>query len=183
VHQVAQALNPDAEVVYVDVDPVVLAHSTAMLVDTPAAQIIHGDLREPESILANPLVRDLLDTDQPVGLILAFVLHFVADDEQALHIVRTLRDALPTGSYLVLSHGTMESLPPAIFDQLVRLYSGTSQPVRIRTRAEIEQFFNGFELVEPGLVFVPLWRPEEPGDLLLDRPEEASGFAGVARKL
>jgi hypothetical protein len=183
VHQIAQTVNPEAQVVYVDIDPVVMAHSAAMLVDTPTAHIIYGDLREPELILANPLIRDLLDTDAPVALILAFVLHFVADDERARSIVRTLREALPTGSYLVLSHGTMESLPPAIFDQLVRLYSGTTQPVRIRTRAEIEQFFEGFELVEPGLVFVPLWRPEEAGDLLLDRPEEASGFAGVGRKL
>jgi hypothetical protein len=182
VHLVAQALNPDAQVVYVDVDPVVLAHSTAMLRGNPRAQIIGGDLREPRSILNQPAVRELLEPGEPVGLILAFVLHFIADDQQALDVVRTLRDALPAGSYVILSHGTMESLPPVIFDQLVRLYSTTSQPVRIRTRAEIEAFFEGLELVEPGVVFVPLWRPEDPGDLLLDRPEESSGFAGVGLK-
>jgi len=160
----------------------VLAHSTAMLGDNPGAQIIRGDLRDPRAILNQPAVRELLATDEPVGLILAFVLHFVIDDQQAMDVVRTLRDALPTGSYVVLSHGTMEHLPPVIFDQLVRLYSTTSQPVRIRTREEIEAFFEGLELVPPGVVFVPLWRPEDPGDLLLDRPEESSGFAGVGRK-
>jgi hypothetical protein len=183
VHQVARAANPAAQVVYVDVDPVVVAHSTAMLGDDPGAQITSGDVREPESILAHPAVRALLDPGEPVALILAFVLHFVVDDQQARRVVRTLRNALPIGSYLVLSHGTVEHLPPAILDQLVRLYSNTSQPVRIRTREEIEQFFEGLELVEPGLVYVPLWRPEEPDDLLLDRPEESSGFAGVARKI
>jgi S-adenosyl methyltransferase len=182
VHQVAQGINPDAQAVYVDVDPVVVAHSTAMLADNARARIIVGDLRQPEVILGEPVVRNLLGSGEPVALILAFVLHFIVDDEQARHVVRMLRDALPSGSYVVISHGTVEHLPPAILDKLVRLYSTTSQPIRIRSRAEIEEFFEGLELVEPGIVYVPLWRPEEPGDLLLDRPEESSGFAGVARK-
>jgi len=182
VHQVAQAANPHAQAVYVDVDSVVLAHSTAMLRGNPRAQIVRGDLRAPQSILNQPAVRDLLEPGKPVALILAFVLHFVVDDQQALGVVRTLRDALPSGSYVVLSHGTMEHLPPVILDQLVRLYSTTSQPVRIRTRQEIEAFFENLELVPPGVVFVPLWRPEDPADLLQDRQEESSGFAGVGRK-
>jgi hypothetical protein len=182
VHQVAQANNPAAEVVYVDVDPVVVAHSIAMLRNNPSASITQGDVREPELILNDPIVRNLLEPGQPVALILAFVLHFVLDDQHALRVVRTLRDALPTGSYLVLSHGTVEQMPPEILDKLVRLYSQTTQPVRIRSRAEIEKLFEGLELVEPGLVYVPLWRPEDSGDLLLDRPEESSGYAGVALK-
>ena len=181
VHQIAQQTNPNAQVVYVDVDPVAVAHSTQLLRDNPHATIFIGDLREPDLILEHPSVHQLLDTGEPVALILAFVLHFVVDDQQALQIVRRLREALPAGSYVVISHGTAESLPQHILDQLVRLYSTTSQPVRIRTRAEIGQFFGGLELVEPGLVYVPLWRPEEAGDLLLDRPEESSGFAGIGR--
>jgi len=182
VHQIAQQANPNAEVVYVDIDPVAVAHSTPLLRDNLRATIFMGDLREPGVILEHPAVQRLLSAGERVALILAFVLHFVVDDQQALQIVRQLREALPGGSYVVISHGTAESLPQHILDQLVRLYSNTSQPVRIRTRAEIGQFFEGLELVEPGLVYVPLWRPEEAGDLLLDRPEESSGFAGVAHK-
>jgi SAM-dependent methyltransferase len=182
VHLVAQEANPAARVVYVDVDPVAVAHSAALLQDNSGASIIQADLREPEVILDQPTVRNLLGSGQPVALILAFVLHFLVNDEQALRVVRTLRDALPQGSYVVISHGTVEHLPADILARLVRLYSTTSQPVRIRSRAEIEKFFEGLELVEPGLVYVPLWRPEEQGDLLLDRPEQSSGFAGVARK-
>jgi len=182
VHQIAQGINPNAQAVYVDVDPVVVAHSSAMLADNSRARIIVGDLRQPERILGEPVVRNLLGSGEPVALILAFVLHFIVDDQQARRVVRMLRDALPKGSYVVISHGTVEHLPPAILDKLVRLYSTTSQPIRIRSRAEIGEFFEGLELVEPGLVYVPLWRPEESGDLLLDRPEESSGFAGVARK-
>ncbi|MBV9600952.1 MAG: SAM-dependent methyltransferase [Chloroflexi bacterium] len=182
VHQIAQQLNAAARVVYVDIDPVAVAHSAALLQGNNQAVIIEADLRQPETILDHPAVRDLLGVRQPVALILAFVLHFVIDDEQAVAVVRRLRDALPSGSYVVISHGTAERMPPDIFKQLVRLYRSTSQPVRIRSRHEIEPFFDGVELVEPGLVYVPLWRPEEAGDLLLDRPEVSGGFAGVALK-
>jgi hypothetical protein len=183
VHEIAQQVSPDARVVYVDTDPVAVAHSEAMLRAHPQAKIVRGDLREPNVILNHPAVQDLLSAGEPTGLILAFVLHFVVDDDEALQVVRTLRDALPPGSYVVISHGTAEHLPADILDQLIRLYSTTSQPVRIRSRAEIELFFAGLEMVEPGLVYVPLWRPEDQRDLLLDRPEESSGFAGVARKI
>jgi S-adenosyl methyltransferase len=182
IHQIAQQVNPRAQVVYVDIDPVAVAQSTALLQDDPAANIIHADVREPEVILDHPWVRDLIAPGQPVGLILAFVLHFVADDEQAMAVVGRLRDALPPGSYVVITHGTAEHMPQDTFERLVRLYKNTSQPVRIRSRADIERFFGGLELVDPGLVYVPMWRPEEQTDLLLDRPEESGGFAGVALK-
>lgn len=182
VHQIAHQINPAARVVYVDVDPVAVAHSGAMLEGDPFSTIIEGDLRLPETILQHPAVRDLLGAEEPVALILAFVLHFVIDDTQARAVVARYRDALPRDSYLVISHGTAERMPADVFEQLVRLYRSTSQPVRIRTRAEIERFFDGVQLVEPGLTYVPLWRPEDKGDLLLDRPEVSGGFAGVARK-
>ena len=181
VHQIAQNANPGAQIVYVDIDPVAVAHSKAMLRGNPRATIIQRDMRQPESILTHPAVEALLAPGEPIGLILAFVLHFVVDDAEALRIVRTFRDALPSGSFVVISHGTVEHLPAEILDQLVRLYATTSQPVRIRSRSEIERFFEGLELVDPGLVYVPLWRPEDPGDLLLDHPEQSSGFAGVGR--
>lgn len=182
VHQVAQRATPAARVVYVDVDPVAVAHSAAILRDNPQATIIQADARTPQQILDHPAVQSLLDAGRPVALLLVFVLHFIVDDELAVRVVRALRDALPPGSYVVLSHGTVERLPAATRDQLLRLYAGTSQPVRPRSRAEIETYFEGLELVEPGLVYVPDWRPEEDGDLLRDRPAHSIGFAGVARK-
>jgi hypothetical protein len=183
VHLVAQRANPAARVVYVDVDPVAVAQSGAILQGNPQATIIQADARTPQYVLGHPAVRELLDAGQPVALLLVFVLHFVVDDALARRVVRELRDALPPGSYVALSHGTTEGLPPPILDQLVRLYAGTSQPVRPRPRAEVERYFEGLELVEPGLVYVPRWRPEEDDDLLLDRPEHSIGFAGVAKKV
>jgi hypothetical protein len=182
VHQIAHQINPAARVVYADVDPVAVAHSGVMLQGDPTSTIIEADLRQPETILRDPAVRDLLGAGEPVALILAFVLHFITDDAQARAVVARLRDALPPRSYVVISHGTAERMPPDVFEQLVRLYRSTSQPVRIRTRDEIELFFEGVQLVEPGLTYVPLWRPEEKSDLLLDRPEVSGGFAGVALK-
>jgi hypothetical protein len=180
VHQIAQQINPSAQVVYVDIDPVAVAHSTAVLRGVPNTSIIEADLRQPKTILEHPDVRDLLGDGQPVGLILAFVLHFVSDDALAQSVVRELCAALPPHSYAVISHGTAERMPADVFQQLVRLYRSTSQPVRIRSREEIERYFEGLELVSPGLVYVPLWRPEDDGDLLLDRPEISGGFGGVA---
>jgi hypothetical protein len=182
VHQIAQQANPDAQVVYVDIDPVAVAHSTAILRDNPGATIVGADMREPESILKHQAVQDLLRPGEPVALILAAVLHFIVDDEQARRVVFTLRDALPKDSYVVISHGTFEHLPPDVAEQVVRLYGSTSQPLRIRSRAEIAQFFDRLELVEPGLVLVPLWQPEDEGDLWRNTPERSSTFAGVARK-
>jgi SAM-dependent methyltransferase len=182
VHLVAQRANPAAQVVYVDIDPVAVAHSAALLQNAPQATIIEADARTPQLILGHPVVRALLDAGQPVALLLVFVLHFVTDNALAGDVVRVLRAALPPGSYLVLSHGTVEDLPAPTLDRLVRLYAGTSQPVRPRSRAEIAQYFEGLELVAPGLVYIPNWRPEEDGDLLLDRPAHSIGFAGVARK-
>ena len=182
VHEVAQRVVPAARVVYVDIDPVAVAHSAALLQDNPTAAIVRADIRAPQQILDHPTVRALLATDQPVALLLGFVLHFVVDDAQALSVVRVLRDALPSGSFVVISHGTVERLPAEILKQLVGLYTGTSQPVKPRPRAEIEAYFEGLELVEPGLVFVPEWRPEEPSDLLLDQPERSIGFAGIGKK-
>ncbi len=182
VHQVAQRANPAAQVVYVDIDPVAVAHSAAILQNNPQAIIIQADARTPQEILGHPAVQALLAPGQPVALLLVFVLHFVVNDELAVSVVRTLRDALPPGSYVVISHGTVDCLSAAIRDQLLRLYTGTSQPVRPRSRAEIDTYFEGLELVDPGLVYVPDWRPEEDGDLLRDRPAHSIGFAGVARK-
>ncbi len=182
VHQIAEQARPGAQVVYADIDPVAVAHSAALLEGNPRASIIRADLREPEAILSHPDVKRLLATDRPVALILAFVLHFILDDEQVLRILARLRAALPSGSYVVISHGTTDAMPADVMQRLIRLYSGTSQPIKLRTHADVLRFFDGLEVLEPGLVFVSTWRPEDQRDLLLDRPELSVGFAGIGRK-
>jgi hypothetical protein len=182
VHEVAGQVAPGSRVVYADVDPVAIAHSTALLAGKSNAIIVEGDVREPEKILADDRVSRLIDVSQPTGLLLVAVLHFITDAENPSRIVATLRDALAPGSYLVLSHGTTEDRPSVaraaekVYDQAV------AAPLRMRSRAELLPLFDGFELLEPGLVPMPLWRPE-PGD-----PDAAAtgrfwgGLAGVARK-
>jgi len=182
VHEVAQNANPEARVVYVDTDPIAIAHSTAILQGNPRTTILQADAREPGQILHQLEERRLLKLDQPLGVLLVFLLHFVSDDQEAQNIVRTLRDALPSGSYLVISHGTYEGMSSEASEQMGRLYSRTTDPVTPRPRTQIARFFDGLELIDPGLVYVPLWRPEGPDDLLLDEPTRCVSFAGVGRK-
>ena len=182
VHQIAEQASPGARVVYVDVDPVAVAHSAALLEGNPRASIVKADLREPEAILTHPDVERLLAAGRPIALMLAFVLHFIFDDEQVLQILAKLRAALPSGSFVVISHGTTDAMPRDVMGKLIRLYSGTSQPIKLRTHAEVLRFFDGLELLEPGLVFVSMWRPEDERDLLFDKPELSVGFAGIGGK-
>jgi hypothetical protein len=179
---VAQQANPAARVVYVDSDPIAVAHSAAILRGNPLATIIQADARQPERILSHPEVQRLLDFQQPVAVLLVFLLHFLMDDEEAYGVVKTLREALPAGSYLAISHGSYEGMTREVSEQLAQLYTRQSDPVRVRSHAQIARFFEGLELVEPGLVYIPLWRPEGPDDLLLDQPARCISFAGMGRK-
>ncbi|HEY2285630.1 MAG TPA: SAM-dependent methyltransferase [Streptosporangiaceae bacterium] len=181
VHEVAQRADPGARVAYVDVDPVAVAHSRAILDGQPSAAVIDADLREPERILAHPDVRRLIDPGQPAGLLLVAVLHFIADAEDPWRIVAALRDALAPGSYLVLCHATDESRP-AVARAAGKVYNRTvTTDLHLRSRAEILRFFDGFDLVDPGLAWVSQWRPDAaddgPGD-----PARLWGLAGVGRK-
>ena len=182
VHEVAQQAIPDASVVYVDIDPTAVAHSRAILKDNPNATALQGDARWPDKILSHTEIKRLLDFDRPVAVLLLLVLHTIASDEEAYGAVRTVRDALAPGSYVAISHGTRDNAPPGVMDQLQKLSAGTPTPTIDRTRAEIERFFEGLELVKPGVVRPPLWRPEGPDDVLLDQPERVLVFAGVGRK-
>jgi hypothetical protein len=181
-HQVAQRAAPDTRVVYIDNDPIAVAHSAALLRDEPNTTIIEADVTHYDQVLKQPIVKDLLGAGEPVGLLMVFLLHFVLDDQLAYDLVHNLIDALPSGSYVVISHGTDDDIPGDVREQLLRLYSGTTNPVRVRSRAEFARFFEGLELVEPGIVYVPRWRPEAADDLLVDKPERAIGFAAVAHK-
>jgi SAM-dependent methyltransferase len=181
VHEIAQSAAPDAHVVYVDTDPVAIAHSKSILAGNERATIVQADLREPDAILSHPDVKRLIDFDRPVALLLVAVLHFITDEERPGDLVRRLADALVPGSYLVISHATLDGRPPQVGEAIEKLYSRTSAPGRPRDHASVEAFFDGFEILEPGLVYLPQWRPEE-GDLVFERPEQAWGYAGVGRK-
>ncbi|MFI5068082.1 MAG: SAM-dependent methyltransferase, partial [Streptosporangiales bacterium] len=172
VHEVAQQAAPGSRVVYVDVDPVAIAHSKAILAGNENADVIDADLREPEKILADPATRRLIDFSEPVGLLLAMVLHFITDAEDPWAIVATLRDALAPGSYLVLGHATHES-SPTVAQAAETVYNrSVATGIHMRSHAEILRFFDGFELLDPGLVYIPQWRPDSPSDV----PEDPSKF-------
>jgi hypothetical protein len=186
VHEIAQAVAPDARVVYVDIDPVAVAESLEILDGNSGATAILSNAREPQSILTHPAVRELLDPGQPTGLLLAALLHFIPADEEAYALVTQLLDALAPGSYLVVSHGAAESFGPTdtkltIAQDLYRRQTTTTS--RLRTQAETERFFAGLELVDPGVVWISAWRPD-PGkpDPFAAHPERSSGWAGVGRK-
>ncbi len=177
VHEIAQRVNPAARIAYVDIDPVVIAHSRAILRGTANAVAVQADARRPDEIVGHPDVRRVLDWTRPIGILAIAVFHFIPDDALALSIIRVLREAVPSGGYLALTHATAEGVDQARAEQGEQLY-----PLHFRTRDQIAAFFEGLELVEPGVVYVPLWRPESDDELLLDDPDRSANYAGVARK-
>ena len=178
VHEVAREVAPDARVVYADADPVVLVHGRALLADADKATIIQADLRRPQDLLDDPELRARIDLAEPVAVLLVAVLHAITDAEDPVGIVRRLRDAMAPGSYLVVSHSSAEGL--AEVSARVGAVLGRAAPWVPRTRAEVLRFFGGFELVEPGLVSAPEWRPDTAGAAA--QPEGAWIDAGVGRK-
>jgi hypothetical protein len=181
VHEVAQRANSGARVAYVDVDPVAIAHSKALLAGNENAAIIDADVRDQEKILGDPAVRRLIDFGQPAGLLLVMVLHFIDDDADPWGIVARLRDALAPGSYLVLAHATTESRPTVAQAAETVYNRSVSTGIRMRSRADILRFFGGFELLDPGLVYIPQWRPDSPDDVPAD-PSKFWVLVGVGRK-
>ncbi|RST03300.1 SAM-dependent methyltransferase [Streptomyces sp. WAC05374] len=182
VHEIAQAASPGARVLYVDHDPVAVAHSAAVLEGNDNAGVVAADLRKPQDILTAPETGALLDLDRPVALLLVAVLHFVQDSDDPHRALAELRDALAPGSLLVLTHASYEGipLPQERAGGAVKVYNEIRNPLIMRTREEVTRFFDGFEMVEPGLVQMPHWRPETPLDQ--EDPYAFSGFAGVGRK-
>ncbi|SHF09368.1 SAM-dependent methyltransferase [Streptoalloteichus hindustanus] len=178
VHEVAQRVDPEARTVYVDVDPVAVAHSDGLLADNPYATAVRGDLRDVDAILGHPEVRRLLDFGQPIGLLMVAVLHFVPRSDDAAGIVARYRDALAPGSHLALSHMSLTGQPPEVLERFQAVYANARFPVVLRSRAELLDLFAGFELVPPGLVSVAEWRPDaEPCAEVRRLP----GFCGVGR--
>jgi len=179
-HEVARRADASARVVYVDVDPVAVAHSRALLADDPATEVVQADLREPDRILDDESLRRLIDLDRPVAILLVAVLHFVADDDDPRAVIARLRDAVPPGSFLVISHASQDG-QPLLADSHQRLYARTATPMTMRSQPEIVEFFNGFDLVEPGVVPIQRWRPEAPSEVAGD-VNRMVGFAGVGIK-
>ncbi len=182
VHEVARDAAPGSRVVYADIDPVAIAHSHAILAGNPSVTIIDGDLREPAKVLESAASTGLIDFSQPVGLLLVAVLHFIPDENDPWGIVATLRDALAPGSYFVLCHGTEEGAP-GVAQAAEKVYKrAVSADLCMRSRADILRFFDGFDLVDPGLVAIPHWQPGSPASPPQDPGKFWGGLAGVARK-
>lgn len=176
VHEIAQQDNPDARVVYVDFEPVAVSHSNALLADNPNATAVLADLRATSSVMA--AARELLDFSRPVGVLIVAALHFVPDSDDPYQAVAEYLADLPSGSYLAITHATWDTLTDELRAEAVeikKIYSNSDNQLTMRTHAEVTRFFEGMELLEPGVVTVNDWRP--------DSFEDQTGIYGaVARK-
>ncbi len=180
-HEVVQAINPDAKVVYVDIDPIAVAHSKMLLADNPNVKAFQADAAQIEMILDHPVTKELIDFRQPVGVLLISVLHYITDDDAAFRVVEKIKSAIVSGSYVAIIHSTLDGYKPASAEEGDRLLKLASA-ARHRDKAEIAQFFEGLEIVEPGLVYSPRWRPESEDDPFYDEPWRAFGYGGIGRK-
>ncbi|MEV0676730.1 SAM-dependent methyltransferase [Actinosynnema sp. NPDC050436] len=182
VHEIAQAADPSARVVYVDVDPVAVAHSRAILTGNELVGVLQTDVRDARGVLKSPEVRHLLDFDQPVAVLMVALLHFVPDSDDPRGIIEAYHDAIPAGSFLAMSHAGYEEgeWDPA-WDDAKGVYNRGVSELTYRSKREIERLFTGFDLVEPGVERLPLWHPESPDDLD-ENSSSFLGFGAVGRK-
>ena len=181
-HEVAQAAAPDARVIYVDNDPVVVSHASAILAGDVRTGVIQADMRDPDKILAHPDLRRLIDLDEPVAILLVSAFTTVSDDEVPLDIVGRLREAIAPESWMVISHPISDSRPD-VTEQLAAMYrekdlSGAPRRKGIRSRAEVELYFDKLDLADPGVVHLPAWRPGPAGPSVDPRTVWAIGGAG-----
>jgi hypothetical protein len=178
--EVARAINPGTRIAYVDNDPIVAAHSRALLAgaDPDSTAIVLADIRDPESVVRDKAVRAVLDFEKPIAVLMVAVLHFVKDDEDPAGIVKAIMDAVPPGSALAITHITND------FEQErtrvgARSYDRATAPIVLRSYAEISAFFDGLDLVEPGVVHAPAWRPDGP---IPPDSDQVWGYGGIGRK-
>jgi hypothetical protein len=176
-HQIVQAVVPTARVVYTDYDPIVLQHAQALLVSRPegVTDYIQSDIRDPQRVFEH--ARRILDFDRPIALSLIALMPFVPDGDKPYDIVRTLVDALPSGSYLVMSHGSSELLPELAITVSAR-YADGGVSLSLRTRPQILRFFEGLDLVDPGLVVTTEWFKDTPPP-----PREIGGIYGAVARV
>jgi hypothetical protein len=180
VHDIALAADPSCRIAYVDIDPVAVLHSRALLSDRPEVTAVLADLRDPKTVLADPEIRGHLDLSRPVAVLMVAVLHFVADSDDPAGIVAGYRDAVAPGSYLAICHASDDAQPDLAAEHRA-IYANTRTPMTMRSGEQVEALFEGFELVDPGVVYMSLWRPDDI-DEVPARPELFPGYAGVARK-
>ncbi|MCC3649921.1 SAM-dependent methyltransferase [Streptomyces sp. S07_1.15] len=177
-HEVAQSVNPAAKVVYVDNDPIVHAHGRALLADDHRTVVVDADVREPDKVLTHPEVTAALDLERPLGLILHAVIHHIVDAYDPRGVVETYKKAIAPGSYMSLTHFTSSTAAARGLQSVLMKALGTGQ---LRSLVEIAGFFGGLDLVEPGLVYLPYWRPDGP----VTAPLDIAGLltcGGVGRK-
>ncbi|NUR31535.1 MAG: SAM-dependent methyltransferase [Catenulispora sp.] len=181
VHEIAQAIVPDARVAYVDNDPIVLTHARALMSSTPEGRTcyIDADFRDPEAIIDNPRLRDVIDFSRPVALSLIAIVHFVLDQDDPQGIVRRFMDALAPGSFLALTVFTGDTDPVGV-GGVSREYNARGIPLQVRDKAETEAFFKGYELLDPGVALVHHWRPD--ADAAPIRDQDIAMYAGLAVK-
>jgi hypothetical protein len=185
VHEIVQSVAEDARVVYADVDPVVISHARALLADEVQTSVIHADMREPDALLAHPSLTRFIDLGQPVAVLLVSVLNTIPEDEVATHVVTRVRETIAPGSWMTISHAISDTRPD-VTRRLSTLYqdkkivSGSRRRVNLRTRAEVEPYFDGLKLAEPGITHSPAWRPD-PGEPTVD-PQSVWSIVGVGRK-
>jgi hypothetical protein len=185
VHEIAQDADPQARVAYVDNDPIVLAHARALLTSGPVGKTayIDADVRDVDRILSSADLRQTLDLNQPVGLLLLAVMHFIADQDDPWDLAARLLAELPAGSYLALSHLTGD-FDPAAWEGVAAVYRRSGVTMQVRPLAAVERFFTGLDLLDPGVVSLPAWRPD-PNDLgQPGQPTDAavSVYGGLGRK-
>jgi SAM-dependent methyltransferase len=176
VHQAAHEITPDADIVYVDNDPVVLAHSRALLAGDYAV-VVQGDLRRPDSILGDAAVAKTIDFDRPVAVPLVAILHFLSYQDRPEEVVGRFVEAMAPGSYLVISHATADFNPQAAA-QAARAYEHATSPIVLRNHAEVARLFCGLPMIPPGLVQLPDWRPEPSAKESL----EVWAYGGVGQR-
>lgn len=174
-HEIAQEADPGSKVVYVDIDPIVAAHGRALLANDNT-KIITADMRQPETILADPLMHEIIDFSRPVAVLFIAVFHFISHADDPARIVAAFRERQAPGSYVTISHLTTEDMPPEIQEGWTAGFANSTSPIVFRTKEEVHGLFGGYELVDPGVVRLHEWRPDDEGS-----PSTASVFGGVGR--
>jgi O-methyltransferase involved in polyketide biosynthesis len=178
-HEIACDASPETRVVYVDHDPVVLAHARSMLHGVPGTAIINQDLLEPDEILADPVLRSLIDFREPTAFLFLSILHFISDPADPAGLIARLMAPFPAGSHVAISHATPDEVP-AVTDA-ERAFDEATEQAHVRSRSEVKKLVAGLEIVEPGLVWPPEWRPD-PGDAIPANAAESYYCVLVARK-
>jgi O-methyltransferase involved in polyketide biosynthesis len=178
-HEIALDANPETRVVYVDHDPVVLAHARSMLHNVPNTAIIEQDLAEPDEILNDPVLRGLIDFREPTAFLLLSILHFVSDESDPAGLIAALLDPFPAGSHVAISHATPDTVPEV--NDVERVFDEATEQAHVRSRSAVMKLVSGLDLIEPGLTWPPEWRPD-PGDEVPPNAAESYYCVVVARK-